>query len=43
MIKLYDLQRITHEHADEYKAAMARVIDSGWFLQGDETKQFEHD
>lgn len=43
MIKLYDLQRITHKHADEYKAAMARVIDSGWFLQGDETKQFEHD
>ena len=43
MIKLYDLQRITHEHADEYKAAMARVIDSGRFLQGDETKQFEHD
>lgn len=43
MIKLYDLQRITHEHADEYKTAMARVIDSGWFLQGDETKQFEHD
>uniref|UniRef100_UPI004038628C DegT/DnrJ/EryC1/StrS family aminotransferase n=1 Tax=Prevotellamassilia timonensis TaxID=1852370 RepID=UPI004038628C len=43
MIKLYDLQRITHEYADEYKAAMARVIDSGWFLQGDETKQFEHD
>lgn len=43
MIKLYDLQRITHEHADEYKAAMARVIDSGWFLQGDETKHFEHD
>lgn len=43
MIKLYDLQRVTHEHADEYKAAVARVIDSGWFLQGDETKNFERE
>lgn len=41
MIKLLDLQRITAQHADEYKQAMDRVADSGWFLLGEETKRFE--
>lgn len=41
MIKLLDLQKITAEHADEYKVAVNRVIDSGWFLQGEENKRFE--
>lgn len=41
MIKLLDLQKITAEHAEEYKAAVNRVIDSGWFLQGEENKRFE--
>lgn len=41
MIKLLDLQAITMMHADEYKAAACRVIESGWYLQGSETKQFE--
>jgi len=41
MVKLLDLQAITAEHGDEYKAAVNRVIDSGWFLQGNENKQFE--
>ncbi|MBO6234440.1 MAG: DegT/DnrJ/EryC1/StrS family aminotransferase [Prevotella sp.] len=41
MIKLLDLQKITAEHAEEYKAAAERVIDSGWFLQGEENKRFE--
>ncbi len=43
MIKLLDLQKITAEHAEEYKAAAQRVIDSGWFLQGEENKRFEDD
>ena len=43
MIKFLDLQAITALHADEYKEAVSRVIDSGWFLQGRETKQFEAD
>ena len=43
MVKLLDLQAITAMHGDEYKAAMNRVIDSGWFLQGNENKQFEDD
>ena len=30
-------------HKDEYLAAVNRVIESGWFLQGNENKQFEAD
>lgn len=43
MIKLLDLQAITAQHGDEIKAAVNRVIDSGWFLQGNENKTFEVD
>ena len=43
MVKLLDLQAITMAHSDEYKAAVNRVIESGWFLQGNENKQFETD
>ena len=43
MVKLLDLQAITMQHGDEYKAAVNRVIESGWFLQGNENKQFEQD
>ena len=41
MVKLLDLQTITMQHGDEYKAAVNRVIESGWFLQGNENKSFE--
>lgn len=43
MIKLLDLQAITKQHGDEYKEAVNRVIDSGWFLQGKENERFEKD
>lgn len=43
MVKLLDLQAITMMHGEEYKAAANRVIESGWFLQGNENKQFEAD
>ena len=43
MVKLLDLQSITMQHGDEYKAAVNRVIESGWFLQGNENNQFEAD
>ena len=43
MVKLLDLQAITMQHGDKYKAAVNRVIESGWFLQGNENKQFEAD
>ena len=41
MIKYLDLQAITAQHADEYKAALCRVADAGWFLQGKEIACFE--
>ncbi len=43
MIKFLDLQAITAMHGDEYRAAMNRVMESGWFLQGKETERFEAD
>ena len=43
MVKLLDLQAITAMHGDEYKDAVNRVIDSGWYLHGNENKQFEAD
>ena len=41
MIPFLDLQAITRMHGDEIKAAVNRVIDSGWFLQGRENQTFE--
>ena len=41
MVKLLDLQAITAQHGDEYKAAVNRVIDSGWCLQGNENKKVD--
>ncbi len=41
MVKLLDLQAITMQHGEEYKEAVNRVIESGWFLQGNENKHFE--
>jgi dTDP-4-amino-4,6-dideoxygalactose transaminase len=41
MIKFLDLQAVNAAYASELKAAAARVIDSGWFLMGDELKKFE--
>ena len=41
MIKFLDLQAITQMRGDEIKAAVNRVIDSGWFLLGRENQTFE--
>lgn len=41
MIKFLDLKKINDKYASELKEATARVIDSGWYLQGDELKNFE--
>lgn len=41
MIKFLDLQKVTEEHSDEIKSAVNRVIDSGWYLLGNEVKCFE--
>ena len=36
MIKFLDLQKVTAKYADEIHDAVLRVIDSGWYLQGEE-------
>ena len=41
MIKFLDLQKVTALHAREYHEAVRRVVDSGWFLQGEQVKAFE--
>ena len=41
MIKFLDLQRITEKYSDEIHEAVKRVVDSGWYLQGEENKRFE--
>ena len=43
MIKFLDLQKVTAKYADELHEAVNRVVDSGWYLQGEETKKFESD
>ena len=41
MIKFLDLQAVNALHAEALKQAAARVIDKGWYLQGNENKIFE--
>lgn len=40
MIKFLDLKAVTAMHADEISAAVQRVVNSGWYLQGSENKAF---
>ncbi len=41
MIKFLDLQKITRKYSEEIHEAAKRVIDSGWYLQGEENRTFE--
>lgn len=41
MIPFLSLKDITAKYADEIHAAVQRVIDSGWYLQGKENETFE--
>jgi dTDP-4-amino-4,6-dideoxygalactose transaminase len=41
MINFLDLKEINARHADELKAACCRVIDSGWYIAGEELALFE--
>ena len=41
MIKFLDLQKITTKYQGEIHAAVKRVIDSGWYMQGKENEAFE--
>jgi dTDP-4-amino-4,6-dideoxygalactose transaminase len=41
MVKFLDLKRINNAHNSELKKAAERVIDSGWYLLGENVKSFE--
>ena len=41
MIKYLDLKRINDLHDAELREAVNRVLDSGWYLKGEATRQFE--
>lgn len=41
MIPFLSLQDVTALHGDEINAAVARVVNSGWYLQGQENERFE--
>ena len=43
MIDYLSLKDITDLHGDEIANAVERVVRSGWYLQGQETKRFEAD
>ena len=41
MVKFLELQKITAKYTDEIRDAVSRVVDSGWYLQGQENANFE--
>lgn len=41
MIPFLDLKNINGKHREDLIAAFTRVLDSGWFIQGDEVVRFE--
>jgi dTDP-4-amino-4,6-dideoxygalactose transaminase len=41
MIKFLDLQKVTGKNGEEIREAVNRVVDSGWYLLGNEVKEFE--
>ena len=43
MIKFLDLQAINGQYQKELKEACARVIDSGWYIMGNELEAFERE
>ena len=42
MIKFLDLQKINAPYQAEFHQKMQQVLDKGWFILGDEVKQFEN-
>lgn len=42
-VPFLSLKDITAKYADEIHAAVSRVVDSGWYLQGEENARFESD
>ena len=41
MIKFLDLKEVTAAHGAEIERAVNRVVESGWYLQGEENSRFE--
>ena len=41
MINFLDLKTINNQYQQELKDACARIIDSGWYIMGNELTQFE--
>ena len=42
-VPFLSLKEVNAQHAEELKAAAARVIDSGWYVLGQELAAFEHE
>lgn len=43
MIPFLSLKDVTAHYGDEINEVVARVVNSGWYLQGEENRRFEHD
>ena len=43
MIPFLNLKEINAQHAEELKAAVCHVIDSGWYILGKEVSAFEEE
>ena len=43
MIKFLDLKKVNDAHGEEISAAIQRVLDSGWYLLGQEGEAFEQE
>ncbi len=43
MISYLDLRKINAAHGEEQREAAVRVVDGGWYLQGEAVSQFERD
>lgn len=43
MVEFLNLKKVTGMHGAEVKAAVEQVVDSGWYLQGEENKRFGQD
>ena len=41
MIKFLDLQKINSQYASQFQQKLQSVLDAGWFILGNEVKQFE--
>ena len=42
MVKFLDIQKITQKYENEIHHSISRIVDSGWYLLGEETAEFEN-